>query len=111
MVLVAVGAVFSALWLVDLLPVLTGSGMPRNVGPGGIAFAVYELDLVVALPAVVATGVALLRRHPVAPALAAVVLVKVMTLFAVLWAGRRHTAACRPGVHRHRRTCSQARCC
>jgi hypothetical protein len=76
---------FSALWLVDLLPALVGTGLPRNVGPGGVASAVHVLDLVVALPAVLATGVALLRGHPVAPALAAVVLIKMVTLFAVLW--------------------------
>jgi hypothetical protein len=85
--LVVVGAVFTALWTVDLLPLLAGTGPPRTTGPGGVAFAVYVLDLVVALPAVVATGVALVRGHPVAPALGAVVLVKVVTLFAVLWAG------------------------
>lgn len=85
--LVAVGATFTAMWVADLLPLLAGTGAPRNTGPGGIAFAPYVLDLVVALPAVVATGVALLRRHPVAPALTAVVLVKVITLFAVLWVG------------------------
>jgi hypothetical protein len=85
--LVVVGAAFTALWVADLLPVLAGTGAPRNIGPGGIAFAPYILDLVVALPAVVATGVALIRRHPVAPALGAVVLVKVITLFTVLWVG------------------------
>lgn len=85
--LVAVGAAFTAMWVADLLPLLAGTGAPRNTGPGGIAFAPYVLDLVVALPAVVATGVALLRRHPVAPAIAAVVLVKVITLFTVLWVG------------------------
>jgi len=84
--LVAIGAAFTALWVVDLLPLLAGTGAPRNTGPGGIAFAPYVLDLVVALPAVVATGVALVRSHPVAPALGAVVLVKVITLFTVLWA-------------------------
>ncbi len=89
--LVAVGVVFTALWVVDLLPLLVGTGRPRNTGPGGIAFAVYVLDLVVALPAVVATGAALVRRHPVGPALGAVVLVKVITLFAVLWAGAAAT--------------------
>ena len=34
-----------------------------------------------------ATGVALVRGHPVGPAVGAVVLVKVITLFTVLWAG------------------------
>lgn len=85
--LVAVGTAFTALWVVDLLPLLAGTGRPRATGPGGTAFAVYVLDLVVALPAVVATGVALVRRHPVGPVLGAVVLVKVTTLFTVLWVG------------------------
>jgi hypothetical protein len=85
--LIAVGIVFAALWLVDLVPLVTGAGQPRNVGPGGVAFAVYVLDFVVALPAVVATGVMLVRRHPAGPPLAGVVLIKIVTLFLVLWVG------------------------
>jgi hypothetical protein len=85
--LITVGIVFAALWLVDLVPLVTGAGQPRNVGPGGVAFAVYVLDFVVALPAVVATGVMLVRRHPAGPPLAGVVLIKIVTLFLVLWVG------------------------
>jgi hypothetical protein len=45
------------------------------------------LDLVVALPCVVAVGTLLVRGRRVGGPLAVVVLVKVITLFAVLWAG------------------------
>jgi hypothetical protein len=85
--LIAVGTVFAALWLADLAPLLIGTGRPRNLGPGGVAFAVYVLDIVVALPAVVAIGVMLVRHHPAGPPLAAVVLIKIVTLFVVLWVG------------------------
>jgi hypothetical protein len=85
--LVVTGVVFTALWLTDVGPSAFGGRPPVQLGPGGTPYAVYVLDLVVALPAVVATGVLLVRRHPVSPVLGGVVLVKVTTLFTALWLG------------------------
>ena len=85
--LLVVGVAFTVLWLSDVGPSALGGRPPAHLGPGGTPYAVYVLDLVVALPAVVATGVMLLRRHPVAPIVAGVVLVKVTTLFTALWLG------------------------
>jgi hypothetical protein len=85
--LVVVGVVFVGLWLTDVGPSAFGGRLPGHLGPGGTPYAVYVLDLSVALPAVIATGVMLLRRHPMAPVLAGVVLVKVTTLFTALWLG------------------------
>jgi hypothetical protein len=45
-----------------------------------VPFAIYVLDLSLVLPAVVATGVMLLRGHPAGPVLGAVVLAKIVTL-------------------------------
>jgi hypothetical protein len=85
--LVVVGVAFTALWLGDVAPSAFGGRPPGHLGPGGTPYAVYVLDLVVALPTVMATGVMLVRRHPVAPVLGGVVLVKVTTLFTALWLG------------------------
>ena len=60
---------------------------PTPQGPGGAPYPVFVLDLVVALPCVVAVGVLLLRGRVVGTPLAVVVLVKIVTLFTVLWAG------------------------
>ena len=60
---------------------------PHPQGPGGVAYPVFVLDLVVVLPAIAAVGVMLLRGRPVAGPLTAVALVKIVTLFAALWAG------------------------
>lgn len=85
--LVLVGAAFTLLWLTDLVPLLLGGRPAATLGVGGTPYPVYVLDLTVALPVVVASGVMLLRRHPVAVVLAGVVLVKVSTLFLALWLG------------------------
>jgi hypothetical protein len=84
---VVVGVAFVGLWLSDVGPSALGSRPPVNVGPGGTPYAVYVLDLTIALPAVIATGVMLLRRHPIAEVVAGVVLVKITTLFTALWLG------------------------
>lgn len=78
--LVGTGAVFALLWLADIVPTIPGAGPPSNLGPGGAPFPIFVLDLSVVLPAVVATGVLLVRRHPAGPVLGAVVLTKIVTL-------------------------------
>jgi hypothetical protein len=85
--LVVVGVAFVGLWLSDVGPSALGGRAPVHLGPGGTPYAVYVLDLTVALPAVIATGVMLVRRHPMAAVVGGVVLVKVTTLFTALWLG------------------------
>jgi hypothetical protein len=85
--LVVIGVAFIGLWLSDVGPSALGGRAPAHLGPGGTPYAVYVLDLTVALPAVIATGVMLLRRHPMAAVVGGVVLVKVTTLFTALWLG------------------------
>ena len=85
--LVVVATLFAALWLSALLPFALGGHPPTTAGPGGVAYPVYVLDLVVVLPCVAAVGVLLLRGRAVAGPLAVVVLVKIITLFSALWVG------------------------
>jgi hypothetical protein len=78
--LVVTGAAFALLWLADIVPAIPGAAPPRNLGPGGVPFAIFVLDLSIVLPAAIATGVLLLRGHPAGPVLGAVVLAKIVTL-------------------------------
>ena len=66
---------------------------PDPEGVGGTAYPVFVLDLVVVLPSVAAVGVLLLRRHRLGPPLALVALIKIITLFAALWAGPAYALA------------------
>lgn len=85
--LVIIGIAFIGLWLSDVGPSALGGRPPTHVGPGGTPYAVYVLDLTVALPVVIVTGVMLIRRHPMSVVLGGVVLVKITTLFTALWLG------------------------
>jgi hypothetical protein len=85
--LVVVGVLFVGLWLSDVAPAVWGGRPPEHLGPGGTPYAVYVLDLTVALPVVIGVGVLMIRRHPMAAVLGAVVLVKIATLFTALWLG------------------------
>ena len=85
--LVVVGTLFVGLWLSDVAPSTWGGRPPGHLGPGGTPYAVYVLDLTVALPVVIAVGVLMIRSHPMAAVLGGVVLVKVLTLFTALWLG------------------------
>jgi len=85
--LVIIGIAFIGLWLSDVGPSALGGRPPTHLGPGGTPYAVYVLDLTVALPVVIVTGVMLIRRHPMSVVLGGVVLVKITTLFAALWLG------------------------
>ena len=86
-VLVVTAVLFASLWLSVLVPFALGGDRPDPEGVGGLPYPVFVLDLSVVLPAIAAVGVLLLRRHPAAPALAAVALLKILTLFTALWAG------------------------
>ena len=85
--LVIVAVLFAALWLASLLPFAFGGEAPSPAGPGGIAYPVFVLDLVAVLPCIAAVGVMLVQGRPVAGPLAAVAMIKIVTLFAALWAG------------------------
>lgn len=77
--LLVIASLFTALWLVDILAVWPG-GIPDSLFIDDIPSIVHVLDLGIALPLVALAGVLLLRGHPVAPVLAALVLVKTLTL-------------------------------
>jgi hypothetical protein len=85
--LVAVAVLFSGLWLSTLLPFALGGPRPHPEGPGGVAYPVFVLDLTVVLPLLAILGVLLLEGRSVAGPLALVAVVKIITLFTVLWAG------------------------
>ena len=85
--LIMIGVLFAGLWLTDVGPMVVGGRPPTHLGPGGTPYAVYVLDLVAALPVVIAAGVMLVRSHPISRILAGVVLVKIATLFTALWLG------------------------
>lgn len=77
--LIAVALLFVTLWLVDIISVWPG-GIPDTLFTYDIPSIVHVLDLGVVLPLLVITGVLLLRGHPIGPVLAAIVLVKTVTL-------------------------------
>ena len=77
--LIVVGVLFATLWLVDILSVWPG-GIPDSLFTYDIPSIVHVLDLAIVLPLLILTGVLLLRDHPVAPVLAAILLVKTLTL-------------------------------
>ncbi len=77
--LIVVGTLFVALWLMQIVPALPG-GVPDGLFVYDIPSTVHVLDLGFILPLVIATGILLLRAHPIAPVLAALVLVKMLTL-------------------------------
>ena len=77
--LIVVAVLFASLWLVDILSVWPG-GTPEHLFAYDLPSIVHVLDLGLVLPLVLLTGVLLLRGHPVAPVLAALVLVKTLTL-------------------------------
>ncbi|HEY0643551.1 MAG TPA: hypothetical protein VGD39_09050 [Nocardioides sp.] len=86
-VLVVTAVLFASLWLSVLLPFALGGDRPDPEGVGGLPYPVFVLDLSVVLPAIAAVGVLLLRGRPVAAPMAAVALLKILTLFTALWAG------------------------
>jgi len=84
---VVTGSLFATLWLTVLIPFAFGGPEPTPQGPGGAPYPVFVLDLVVALPCIVAVGTMLVRGRTVGTPLAVVALVKIVTLFTALWAG------------------------
>jgi hypothetical protein len=97
--LVVVAGLFAGLWLSTLLPVALTADTADPEGVGGAPYPVFVLDLVVVLPSVAAVGVLLLRGHRLGPPLAVVVLIKILTLFAALWAGPAYALVTDGPVH------------
>jgi hypothetical protein len=77
--LLAVATLFATLWLTDILRVWPG-GVPDSLFTYDIPSIVHVLDLGIVLPLLALTGVMLLRGHPMGPVLAAMLLVKTVTL-------------------------------
>jgi hypothetical protein len=77
--LIALAGLFAALWLWTILSVWPG-GVPEDLFAYDIPSVVHVLDLALMLPLLTITGVLLLRRHPVAAVLAAMLLVHALTL-------------------------------
>jgi hypothetical protein len=76
---IVVGSLFAAAWLAQNLTVIPG-GIPEGLFVYDVPSTVHVLDLAFILPAVIATGVLLLRRHPAGVVLAVALLVKMVTL-------------------------------
>jgi hypothetical protein len=63
--LLAVGGCFALLWLAEIVPALARGTVPPSVAEAGVPTnPVHALDLSLVLPAHVAAGLLLLRRHP-----------------------------------------------
>lgn len=77
--LIATGALFGAMWLMQNLTVIPG-GVPDGLFVYDIPSTVHVLDLAFMLPTVIAAGVLLLRGHPAGAVLAAVMLIHMVTL-------------------------------
>ena len=77
--LIAVAALFIAMWLAMLLPAIPGD-LPDGRFTYDIASAVHVLDLTFVLPTVLAAGSLLLRRQPAGAVLGIVLLCKMVTL-------------------------------
>ena len=77
--LIGLAALFATMWLVSIVSVWPG-GIPDDLFTYDIPSIVHVLDLGIVLPLLAVTGVMLLRGHPVAPVLAAIVLVKTLTI-------------------------------
>ena len=98
-VLVVTAVLFAGLWLSVLVPYALGGSPPDPEGVGGTPYPVFVLDLAIVLPAIAAVGVLLLRGRAVAGALAAVAMLKILTLFTALWAGPLLALATDADVH------------
>lgn len=62
--LVTIGVGFALLWLAEIVPALVQGSVPRSVAEAGLLTnPVHVIDLSTVLPAHVAAGVLLLRRH------------------------------------------------
>lgn len=75
-ILVAIGGLFSLLWLSEIVPSLASGTLPPSLQESGlITNPVYVLDLAVVLPAAIVTGVGLRRGRAWSYCLAPVLLV------------------------------------
>jgi hypothetical protein len=77
--LIVAGSLFALVWLSQVVAAIPG-GVPEGLFAYDIPSMVHVLDLSLALPLVIGGGVLLLRRHPMGPVLAALMLCKIVTL-------------------------------
>jgi hypothetical protein len=62
---ILVGALFAALWLLEIIPALVTGEAPKSLAEVGLVTnPVHVLDLSLVLPAMIAGGIALLRHRP-----------------------------------------------
>jgi len=74
-VLIAQGVLFYALWLSEDVPALLAGRPPASLADAGLVTnPVHVIDLAIVLPAMIAAGVAMLRRRPPGFAAAAITL-------------------------------------
>ena len=73
------GGAFAVLWLSDIVGALPG-GLPESRMAYDLPNPIHVLDLAWLIPVAILTGVLLLRSGPAGPVLAAVLLVKLLTL-------------------------------
>jgi len=78
-VLLVSGTAFALLWLGDILPAIPG-GTPSTMVGSDLAKTTEALDLAWLIPLSTATAVLLLRRHAAGPALAVVLVTKLLIL-------------------------------
>ncbi|MDR7254112.1 hypothetical protein J2X46_003102 [Nocardioides sp. BE266] len=98
-VLVVTAVLFAGLWLSALVPFALGGDRPEPEGIGGTPYPIFYLDLALVLPALAAVGTLLLRGRAAGPSLAAVAMLKILTLFTALWAGPVVALASGTDVH------------
>ncbi len=79
-VLIAIGIVFAALWLREIIPAMISGETPKAIRETGLLTnPVHVLDLSVLLPAMIAAGILLWRRRP-----AGFLLAPILMVFAIL---------------------------
>lgn len=73
--LVTIGVAFALMWLAEIIPALVQGSVPRSVAESALPTnPVHVIDISSVLPAHVAAGVLLLRRHPLGYCAAPVIL-------------------------------------
>jgi hypothetical protein len=76
LLLITIAALFSMLWLSQIVPALVDGSTPKTLVETGLATnPVHVLDLAFMLPATFLAGILLLRRHPAANWIAPIVIV------------------------------------
>jgi hypothetical protein len=79
-------ALFSSLWLREIIPALMAGGVPKSIeGTGLLVNPVHVLDLSIFLPGLVATAILLFKKHALGFLLAPMLLVFCVLMGVALW--------------------------